>query len=150
MADSCEVEVEGTTGTDSERKFAEVAKYLSTGTYPANVDKSTKASIRKRAKSFAILELLHYVGEEKTQTPRLVIAKEEEQQRLIRLAHNANINHHGRDKTLDELKPYYYWPGMYNHVVQYVSIIILLCIIYSTMQDYNTCTLLLGTIMCYV
>lgn len=106
---------------DSKYSDSAITNYLKSGAYPGGVDKVYKSGLRKRSKFF-VLEggHLHYVGGKDKRTPRLVVQSEQEQQRLVKITHDAA--HLGRDKVLSQLNERYYWPAMYSQVCEYVSL----------------------------
>ena len=71
-----EVEVETSDNineTSCGYSYSDIAKYLSTGAYPADADKATKGSIRKHSKFFVVEGgHLHYIGGKVKKSPRLV------------------------------------------------------------------------------
>ena len=116
-----EVKIETFDESDLRYSHSDIAKYLSSGLYPANADEVTKCTIRKRSKFFIVEGgHLHYVGGKVKKSPKLVVVNEDEQHRLVRTVHDL-----GRDKTLSKLSERYYWPDMYKQICAYVSVIIL-------------------------
>ena len=119
-----EIEVQTTDDTETQSDmvdvFSDIANYLSRGTYPADANKATKSSLRKRSKFFTMEGgHLHYVSGKVNKYPRLVVQSVDEQQRLIKTIHDTAYL--GRDKTLSQLNERYYWPDMYKQVCAYVS-----------------------------
>jgi hypothetical protein len=80
---------------------------------------------------------LMYIGGKVKKSPRLVVESEEEQVKLVKTVHDAA--HLGRDKILSQLNERYYWPDMYKHVCDYVSLLIELPLV----SKYCECTSLL-------
>ncbi len=71
-----EIEIDKTTKkTDESEAYDEVYNYLTTSTYPGDATKADKATIRKRAKKFQVVDgILHYkqVSKDGTLTLRQV------------------------------------------------------------------------------
>ena len=105
-------------------KYSEIYDYLVHQQYPDGVDREFKHALRKRAKFFTHEEgRLFYAGGVKCRAkykPRLVVSDEDTKKRIISSIHDQA--HLGRDKTLSEITPRYYWPDMYNDICSYVSV----------------------------
>lgn len=84
--------------SECKHSYTDIAKYLTSGTYPAGADKALKCSLRKRCTYFTMdAGHLHYIGGKVKERPRLV-QSEKEQLRLIQTTHDTA--QFRRDKTL--------------------------------------------------
>ena len=101
--------------------YAECENYLKKRGYPAGASKLEKAVIRKRAKTFQIVDgILHYKGKDGL---RQVVTDTKTKQKILEACHDDRVRgcHFGWDKTAMKVTACYYWKGIIQDVDAWVS-----------------------------
>ena len=94
--------------------------YLRSGQYPLGISKQEKAVIRKRSKTFQIVDgFLHYNGKDGLHQ---VVTDDRTKCKILEACHDDKVGgcHFGRDKTASKVSARYYWKGIMQDVEAWV------------------------------
>ena len=104
----------------NEQKYKTIYNYLDTSSYPKGSTNTEKEKINNQSKKYFIQQRQLFRKVENGNPQRVVLPDQTEL--ILFNLHKDQIGAHlGIDVTYEKLKKRYYWPKMYESVVQYIK-----------------------------
>src|ERR1051325_4524086 len=103
----------------NEQKYNIIFNYLNTSSYPKNSTNTEKEKIKQQSTKYVIQQRQLFRKTNDGQHQRVILPDQTELI-LFNIHKDQSSAHLGVDATYEKLKERYYWPNMYESVVQYI------------------------------
>ena len=102
-------------------QFNTLFQYLSTQTFPPQLNQQQKQQLEKQSKHFILKDNFIYKKDRRKEGHFLCLIKKNELEQVLYMFHNdPTAAHFATDAMFEKIRTRYYWPQMYENIRDYV------------------------------